>query len=335
MRVLRTSVALIVALSLVGSCGSRERGQTVVLALPSANLVSIAAFVANDLDFFRKEDLDVTIRTVVGVGAVNAVLAGSADFTVGTASTFLRAVMKGQQLVAIANLIDRPMIELVVRKDVAERLGIREGMTLAERGRRLKGLTIAVQGIGSIAHAWPRYVAGVGGIDPEHDLHITPMEPTAMVDALRNRTIDGFATSPPFTTEAALSGAGIMWASGLIDLSELLPFGYGLLYGQRQTCLSTPDRCTRVARAFAAAARAIRDQPDLVVERVVKPRFASMNPDVLAAAWIRTRDAHARDVRITIRHFENAARVNEAAALRDETASLSRYDGLFTNEFLK
>ena len=72
---------------------------------------------------------------LVGVEAVNAVIAGSADFTDSTGPVFLRANAKGQPLVAIANLIDRPLVEMVLRTDVYDSLHVTDSMSLKNAAR--------------------------------------------------------------------------------------------------------------------------------------------------------------------------------------------------------
>ena len=105
------------------------------MALPAATLTFSAPFIAEDAGFYKKEGLKVSHRTVVGVGSVNAVIAGSADFSISTGPVFLRAAAQGQRLLALANLIDRPLVELVLRKDVAAAAGITGTMPFAERPR--------------------------------------------------------------------------------------------------------------------------------------------------------------------------------------------------------
>src|SRR6266436_10382371 len=99
----------------------------ILMALPAATLTFSSPFLAEDAGFYKKEGLKVSNRTIVGVGSVNAVISGSADFTVGTGPVFLRAAAQGQRLLAIANLIDKPLVELVLRKDVAQAAGVAEG----------------------------------------------------------------------------------------------------------------------------------------------------------------------------------------------------------------
>ena len=106
----------------LGSHPTAGQGQDIdiILALPAQTLTFSAAFIAEDAGFYKKEGLKVSHRFLVGVASPNAVLAGSADFTIGTGPVFLRAAAQGQRMLAIANLIDKPLVELVLRKDVAE-----------------------------------------------------------------------------------------------------------------------------------------------------------------------------------------------------------------------
>src|SRR4030095_12283454 len=161
----------------------------ILMALPAATLTFSAPFLAEDAGFYKREGLKVTSRTIVGVGAVNAVIAGSADFTIGTGPVFLRAAAQGQRLLAIANLIDKPLVELVLRKDVAQAAGVTDAMPFAARAKSLRGKTIGIQGVNSIVHAWERLVANRGGLDIEKDVRIAPMDPSAMLRALEDKGI--------------------------------------------------------------------------------------------------------------------------------------------------
>ena len=69
----------------------------VVMALPAPTLTFSSAFIAEDAGFYKQAGLKVTHRNLVGVASVNAVIAGSADFTIGTGPVFLRAAAQGQR----------------------------------------------------------------------------------------------------------------------------------------------------------------------------------------------------------------------------------------------
>jgi NitT/TauT family transport system substrate-binding protein len=306
----------------------------ILMALPSPTLTFSSAFIAEDAGFYKKEGLKVSHRILVGVASPNAVIAGSADFTIGTGPVFLRAAAAGQRMLAIANLIDRPLVELVLRKDVADAAGITEQTPLADRAKALKGKTIAIQGVGSIVHAWERFVASRGGLDIEKDVRIAPMDPPGMLAAMETKSVDGFATSLPFTTEPVIKGKAIMLASGARDAPDLLPFAYGLLYTRSDMCTKQRDKCVRITNALAAANKFIREKPDEALE-LLKKRFDKMDQEVLAAAWKTVAQAHAGNIRVTVPSLDHSQQVSLEAKLLDPKDTLKSFDGLYSDEFIR
>jgi NitT/TauT family transport system substrate-binding protein len=306
----------------------------ILMTLPAATLTFSAPFIAEDAGFYKREGLKVGHRTIVGVGAVNAVIAGSADFTMGTGPVFLRAAAQGQRLYAILNLIDKPLVELVLRKDVAQAAGISDATPFDVRARALRGKTIGIQGVNSIVHAWERLVANRGGLDIEKDVRIAPMDPSAMLAALDTKAIDGYATSLPYTTEAVVKGDAVMLASAVSDAPDLLPFAYGLIYTRPDTCTKQREKCVRLARALAAANRFLHDKPADALD-LLKKRFDRMDPVVLTAAWRIVAQAHARDVRVTVPALEHSQQVSLEAKLLEPKDALSKFDGLYTDEFVR
>jgi ABC-type nitrate/sulfonate/bicarbonate transport system substrate-binding protein len=218
---------------------------------------------------------------------------------------------------------------------VADAAGITDKTSPVDRAKALKGKTIAIQGVGSIVHAWQRYVTNRGGLDVEKDVRIQPMDPPAMFPALENKAIDGYATSMPFTTQAIVKGAAIMLASSTFDAPELLPFAYALVYTRPEVCKEKRDLCARMARAYVGAAKMIQEKPDEVFETVLKKRFAKMDPQLLATAWKVAQKAHAKDIRVNVRQLENSQKVSLDAKLLDPKDALKSYDGLYTDEFVK
>jgi ABC-type nitrate/sulfonate/bicarbonate transport system substrate-binding protein len=306
-----------------------------IFAIPSQTLTFATHYVAHDAGFFKKEGVKVTDRYLVGVSSPNAVMAGSADFTITTAPVFLRAAAQGQKFKAIANLVDKPLIELVLRRDVADAAGFKPSMTMAERGKLLKGKTIAIQGVGSIVHAWPRYVAGVAGLDIENEMTIAPMEPAVMLPALAAKQVDGYATTSPYTTQAVAKGLAVMLASSTYDALDLHPFANAILYGRADLCQQKRELCVRIGRAYVGANRMIQEKPEDVLNTVLTKRFPKMDPQLLAEAWSAAQKAHAKDIRVVVAQLENSQKVSLVAKLLDPKDALSSYDGLFTDEFVK
>ncbi|MGA7490136.1 MAG: ABC transporter substrate-binding protein [Xanthobacteraceae bacterium] len=327
------AAALGVAVALGPAAAAGEEIE-ILMTLPAATLTFSAPFLAEDAGFYKKEGLKVGHRTVVGVGAVNAVIAGSADFTMGTGPVFLRAAAQGQRLFAIANLIDKPLVELVLRKDVAQAAGVTAAMPLAERAKALRGKTVGIQGVNSIVHAWERLVVNRGGLDIEQDVRIAPMDPSAMLAALETKAIDGYATSLPYTTEAVLKGSAVMLASAVSDAPDLLPFAYGLVYTRPDTCTKAREKCARLVRALAAANRFMHEDPDAALA-LLRKRFDRMDAGVLAAAWRTVAQAHARDLRVTVPSLTHSQQVSLEAKLLAPKDALAKFDGLYTDEFVQ
>jgi sulfonate transport system substrate-binding protein len=327
--------AAAVAVALHPAEGGAQQEIETIFAIPSQTMTFTAHYVAHDAGLFQKEGLKVTDRYLVGVASPNAVLAGSADFTIGTGPVFLRAAAQGQRFLAIANLLDRPMVELVLRKDVADAAGITAETPVAERAKAMRGRTIAIQGVGSIVHAWQRYFATLGGLDVEKDVRIAPMEPAAMYPALESKAIDGYATTMPFTTQALVKGAAVMAGRSTFDVPELLPFANALVYTRPDFCKEKRELCLRVGRAFVASARMIQEKPDEVFETILKKRFAKQDLQLLAEAWKVAQQAHAKDIRVSDAQLENSQKVSLTAKLLDPKDALKSYDGLFTDEFVR
>lgn len=328
------AVMILALIAAIPAPGRAQQAKKVVLALPTATLTFSNAFLALDSGFFRDEGLDVTLPVLVGVASVNAVINGSADFTIGTGPVFLRAAARGQRLLAIANLSDRPNIELVMRKDVAEAIKFDDRMSLAERGKLLKGRTIAIQGVGTIVHAWPRLLAARGGLDPETDMRIAPMEPPSMLAALETKAVEGFATSLPYTTEAVLRGVAVMFASAARgDAPDILPFAGGLIEVKPETCRADRDKCAGLVRALARAGRMIREKPDDALA-IVRKRFKEMSPELIEKAWPTIVGAQAQDLHVTAKALENSEKVNIEAKLLDPKDRVTSFDGLISDEFV-
>jgi NitT/TauT family transport system substrate-binding protein len=325
-------LALGVAVGLHPTAGAAQ-DIDIVMALPAQTLTFSSAFIAEDAGFYKKEGLKVSHRFLVGVASPNAVLAGSADFTIGTGPVFLRAAAQGQRMLAIANLIDKPLVELVLRKGVADAGRITADMPIAERAKVLRGKTVGIQGVGSIVHAWERYVVSRAGLDVEKDVRIAPMDPPAMLPALENKAIDAYATSLPFTTQAVVKGSAVMLASAATDAPDLLPFAYGLIYTRPDMCTKAREKCVRIVRALAAANQLILEKPDEALA-MMKKRFDKMDPAVLTAAWQVVSKAHAKDIKVAVKGLENSQTVSTVAKLLDQKDALTSFDGLHTEEFL-
>lgn len=311
------------------------RAEETSIALPAVSLTFTPAYVAAAKGFWRDQGLEVKELLIQGVGAPNAVIAGSVDFTLTTASTFGRAAARGQRMLVIANLLDKPMMELVLRKDFAEARGFDPKVPLAQRAKVLKGATIGVDGIYTNLHAYAELVAIRGGLDPEKDLRVTPLPAPSMPAALKTKAIDGFSSSLPWTIDAVQSGEAVMVASSARgDLPELVPFNYSVLMTRPSLCAEHGSICAKMAHGFVLANRFIKDHPQETVA-LVKLRFPTMSDAILTASLDTVRGAIAIPPVPTLKGFENSEQFNVNAGVTKPSEALTSFDGLYTTEFVK
>jgi len=332
----RTIAAAGLALGALATAARAEDAKTdISIVVGATSLTFSSLYVAQSAGLFAKEGLNVSIRTVDGAATINALVGGSVDFGLPSGVPVLRAVAKGQKLTVIANVVDRPMVELVLRKDVAAGAGITDKMSLAERGKALRGKTIGIQGVGSIIDAMVRVVARTGGLDPDRDMKIAPMMPPAMYPALKAQQLDGYATSLPWTTQAVLAGDTVDYVSGPGGgLPDYTPFGYALLTTRPDYCPQHADICRKMIRAFAASNKLIKEHPDEGL-RLVKQTFSKMDPKLLEAAWALTVQAHPADVAVREQELTNCQKYDIDAGLLAPGDALKSFAGLYTNDYQK
>lgn len=135
LRMLRHAVLACAAAIMLGQTSANAAQQDVTFAIPTVSFTFSAAYVADDAGIWAKHGLRVKVLHILGIGSLNAVIAKSADFANINGGAFTRAAAHGQRLLAIANTVDRPMAELVLRKEIAAAAGFDSHAPLAERGR--------------------------------------------------------------------------------------------------------------------------------------------------------------------------------------------------------
>lgn len=306
--------------------------ETATMALPVLSLTFSASYVAEDFGLWAKEGLNVKVVNIAGIGALNSVIAGSSEFANTTAGSFTRAAARGQKMLALANTLDRPMMEVVLRKDAGN---IDPSAPIEQRAKALRGKTIAVDSINSITHGYLRIVAMKANLDPEKDIIVTPMQPPNMMAGMKSKSIDGFAMSQPWTLSVVLDGsAAVVASSPRGDLPELVPFGYNLIVTRPEVCEKRRSLCEKMGKGLAAAAKMIHEQPDEVIAKLQK-RFEKLDKETLAAAFKLIQAATPKVPAITKVGLANAEHYNVLSGLIPANEMVTNLDELFTTEFVR
>jgi sulfonate transport system substrate-binding protein len=329
----RSLIALVFAGAMTPVAAPAQQAEDVVFAYPNIALTFSAAYLGEDKGFFAKNGLNVKGLVIRGPGATNAVISGSADFALASTVVQTRAAAKGQRLLSIANPLDRPVVQIILRKELAPNFNPKA--PLNDRVRLLKGRTIAVDAIGSILHGYPLLLARRAGLNPATDLRIAPMAPPAALAAFKTKQIDGFAMSMPWPIGPVLEGEAVTIASGPDgDPPDMTPFGMASLITRPETCVKRKSVCEKMGRSMIEAVTFLRNNPAEAMA-LLKKRFAKLDDKVFAAGFEQIRKATpARPVTVRAA-LENGETYNIEAGLLPPDGRLKSYEGLYTDAFVK
>jgi ABC-type nitrate/sulfonate/bicarbonate transport system substrate-binding protein len=257
----RLALAALAALALARPAAADNE---VVFALPAINLGFAPVFIADQLGYWKEQGLAVKLPVISGVGAINAALAGSADFAIATGQTVIRANVRGQKAVIVVSFFTNLAHEAVLAKAAAAAAGITMDSPLEKRARALKGKKIAVNATNAIPHAYLKMLARKGGLDPERDVQVAVMSPEAAFAALRSGAIDGLVQALPYSLIPIKQGTGVLISSNLrerMDFPELVPQVFNGVVARNDECVKKPTVCRRMVDGFVRGMQFMHEHP--------------------------------------------------------------------------
>ena len=302
--------------------------------MPAPLVSLLALYIAEDTHLWENAGLDINVVTIPSVGGMNAVIAGSADFSFSTGAAITRAAARGRKLVAIVELADETGQMVVLRKDLAEAAKFDPKAPLSVRAQVLKGRTLGIGGVGSIADAYTRVIARAGGIGA-NEIVMAPMQPPEILAAFARRTLDGFTFGPPYAQQIVEAGTGVVVADGTIaEIPELSPSASGLLVTRPQYCVEHRSICAKMGHSMLLAVDFMYKHPRETLALLDK-RFDAIGAPVLAASFDAVEQMTPRPPLVSALDLANAERLNVEAGFLKPEDKLSAYDDLFTNEFVR
>jgi ABC-type nitrate/sulfonate/bicarbonate transport system substrate-binding protein len=306
----------------------------IVIAMPNFTFTSTPNLIAEELGLWAKHGLNAKIVQIQGVGATNAVIAGSADFAQAGGSTLTRAATRGQRLLAIANTAERNIVMITMRKEVAAAAGFDAKAPLEKRAAVLRGKTFGVGAINANPHAYLMAVAARAGIGQD-GLRVTALEGNAMWAAFQSRQIDGMSNSPPWPLKPVVEGLSVVVASGPDgDPPNAINFAYNVVVAKPETCEKRRPICVAMGQVVKEAIAYMHGHKAEVVALLGR-KFANLEPKLIAAAYDEIIKSTPKVPVVTKQSLENADDFNVEAGMMKADAKLKSYDGLYTDEFVK
>ena len=331
----RRGVAIILAaLTLAAPAARAQKLEPVTMAMPSEGLAYSLSYIADAKGLWAKHGLDLHEVLIAGIGATNAVIAGSVEVSHASGASLTRAAARGQRLVAIVAVLDRASVEIVLRKEVAEAAHFNPQAPLVERAKVLNGRTISIDAINSIDDIFVRVIAKRGGLQPDA-VRLAVLKADNALAAIGTKQIDGMAMSPPWPQSAMLANGAVLVASGLDgDPPDYVPLTTTVVLTKPETCAKRPVVCEGVGQAMKDASQILHGQP-AEAETILAKCLPNMDPKLIAAVLEKVRKATPDPLAVTQKALENAERMNVEAGLLKPEEKLPSYDGLYTDAYVK
>jgi ABC-type nitrate/sulfonate/bicarbonate transport system substrate-binding protein len=304
------------------------------MAMPSEGLPYTLAYIADAKGLWAKHGLDLHEVLIAGIGATNAVIAGSVEVSHASGASLTRAAAKGQKLLAIVEVLDRSSVEIVLRKDVAEAAHFDPKAPLVERAKVLDGRTISIDAINSIDDIFLRLIAKRGGLGPDA-VRLAVLKADNALAAISTKQIDGIAMSPPWPQTAMLANGAVLVASGLDgDPPDYVPLTTTVVLTKPETCAKSRIICEGVGQAMKDASQILHTQP-AEAKAILAKRLPNMDPKLIDVVVEKITKATPTPLAVTAKALENAERLNIESGLLKPEEKLPSYDGLYTDAYVK
>jgi NitT/TauT family transport system substrate-binding protein len=282
-----SSVAL-ASLLVAASATAQVRADTKLrITIPVKALIYYPVIAAVDLGYFKDEGIDMSIVTVGGDGPdVDALIAGSVQFSATTPNRLLSAYSGGKTLLGVMGLTNRIGINCFMNKEKADQLGITEKTPIDEKFGKLKGLVLGGTRPGAFTNLLAESYLKRTGLTPQKDAKVIGVGAgAAMMAATENKQIDvGCIASP--TPEIAVSrGKSIMFVNNTQgDDPKYREFLFAMLYVRPDFAKTNEDDVRKVVRALQRALAYVKSTPFEKQLPELQKQFGELDPAILKAS---------------------------------------------------
>ena len=297
--------------SIAAFSGSTSAQTQVRVTIPVVGMNFLPLFVAADKGMFAKEKLSVEIIPTSGDGPdIDALIAGSVQFTISTPNRLLTSYEQGKPLLAIMNIANRNAIDCVMNKDTATKLKITENTPMEQKLKALKGLKTAGTRPGAFTYLVLVDYAKRVGLVPQQDLQILGVGGgQSMISALESGAVDVACNTSPTTDIMVRRGKAIMFTHNSLGKDPAYEnFLFELLYVRPDYAKQNGELVRSFSRALLAAITDIRDTPAKDQLPLLRKRFSGVEDDILVSVLETLKPIFPRDGRVTPESLDKATK---------------------------
>jgi NitT/TauT family transport system substrate-binding protein len=262
----------LVARPMIGRADAKE----VLIAEPVHSTGYLPLYIGMAKNLFE----DVTVKLVTiesGGGHTNAVLSGQAFAFIGGPEHDAYAKIKGAELRAVVNCVDRGNVYFCAAKG--------EEPANTDWPSYFKGKTIAVGPYGGTPNSIARYLLKKWNLDATRDVTLVESANSAVVPVVKSRqALIGEATEP-FVTQGIRNG---VWGEPFFNIpKELGPYAYSTFNVRLDTIQKEPELVRGFVRGMMKALKFVYGNRDEAAA-VAKQQFPTMPLDDLKATLDRS-----------------------------------------------
>lgn len=312
----RASLCVLGALVLVALGGMRpaEAAQLQKLRITQAveALQFMVLYVARANGYLAEEGYEAEVTITAGGGPeVQALIAREVDFSATGAPINFFSAERGKPVVAVHSLLSRSILNVVMRKDVAQARGIASDSPMEAKLKALKSLTVGVTRPGSLSHKVGTYFVRRAGLVPQEDTKLLAIGGgDALMASLASRKIDAFVFSSPIPETSVKRGDAIMLINNAAgEYAPLREYAQNYLCVRPESVAEHPETIRKVVRALTRANRWVTETPPPQVAAAIQRFFPGIGADVLETTIGVVKHAVRPDGIITERSIEVAQEV--------------------------
>ncbi len=317
-------LATTIGLSLASPTLADEK-KTLLVAEPTHGIGYLPLYVAIKQGYFDELGIDVKILTVeTGSGHTNAVLTGQAFAFIGGPEHNAFAKLKGAELRAVVNVVNRGNVYFVARAGT----GPKPGETMADYFR---GKTIGVGQFSGTPNSITRFLMKKYGLEVGKDVTLVETATSAVIATVRTGQATIGNVSEPLVSRGIKEG---LWEEPFVNIpNELGPYAYSTLNIQQASITNDPASVQKFVTGVMKGLKFTAEQPQEAV-KIAKKEFPTMAEEDLLATIDRSfkDNMWSKDGMVTPESWETAKSVVRAAGILKQDVP---YDDVIDMQFVK
>jgi NitT/TauT family transport system substrate-binding protein len=264
--------------SIAQATAARADLKPIVIAEPQHAIGYLPLYIAIQNGYFK--DLAVSVVTLPSSGSAHtdAVLGGKAWAFIGGPEHNAFADVKGANLRAVCNIVNRGNVYFVAKKGVAPGKDARAFF---------KGKTIVTTGYGSTPNSIPRYLLAQMKLDPKTDVTLDEVVFSAIPAVMSQGKADIAVVSEPMLTKGIQDG---LWVEPFYNVPQMLgPYAYSTINVTLATITGDAATTKEFVAGMVRAMAFMRDNHEGAIAAAAK-EFPDLTPAVLRASMKRAYD---------------------------------------------